>query len=456
MKKVFGALLMAAVLALPTLAAAEPWAVVASEFSLPSGSSLDDREGLFTVDLGAVPPRVYGPFLQGVLTQKAGPGVFDVAMLPNGREALVSNFGDMKVYRIDLADPTNPRLTGALRTQWDTGLTDPDTGEPIIYSFFAEDIAVSRDGSFAIVTDGGFSPYLAFIDLATFKVKKIQKTVVPNPRFPDDPSKDRTYNAQSVAITPDGRTVLFVDYFSGKVNWGLVNATKDGLTSFHSIFLCSKGDATDPMQCDGIFARPVNVTIAPDGETALVANASADRKDAHGNWDPVDGVVAVLKIDRATGAVSKGMPFFLSGLPARDALTPEPTYSIGGNQSIAIARNGQAFVITQPLGVVDDPASDDPADKIGRRNILAQLKITGPGAATVHEEKCKTLASRGTSQLFGVDNLAFDGGGRWVLASNPTLSGGTSILTALDVLTWKASYIKLPNGAIPVGVAFTR
>ena len=288
MKKMVGAVLMAALLAVPTLAAAEPWAVVASQFYPSTGSTLDDREGLFTVDLDTVPPKVYGPFLQGVFTQKAGPGVFDVAMLPNGREALVSNFGDSKVLRIDLSDPTNPRLTGALRTQWNTGVIDPDTGKPIIYSFFAEDIAVSRDGSFAIVTDGGFSPYLAFIDLATFKVKKIQKTVFPNPRFPDDRSKDRTYSAQSVAITPDGRTVLFVDYFSGAVNWGLVNATKDGLTSVHSILLCSKLDAADPKQCDGTFARPVNVTIAPDGETALVANASADRPDSGGSRIPVE------------------------------------------------------------------------------------------------------------------------------------------------------------------------
>lgn len=456
MKKIVGALLMAATLALPTLVAAEPWAVVASQFNPPAASTLDDREGLFTVDLGVLPPKVYGPFLQGVLTERAGGGVFDVAMLPNGREALVSNFGEMKVFRIDISNPTNPRITGALRTKWDTGMTDPDTGDPIVYSFFAEDIAVSRDGSFAIVTDGGFSPYLAFIDLATFKVKKIQKTVFPNPRFPDDRSKDRTYGAQSVAITPDGKTVLFVDYFSGTVNWGLVNAAKDGLTSVHSILLCSKLDAADPKQCDGTSARPVNVTIAPDGETALVANASADRPDSGGSRVPASGVVAVLKIDRATGAVSKGTPFFLGGLPARDALTPDPTYSIGGNQSIAIARNGQAFVITQPIGEVDDPGSDDPADKTGRRNVLAQLWITGPGTAAVHEGKCKTLASRGTSQLFGVDNLAFDGGGRWVLASNPTLSGGTSILTALDVLTWQAYYIKLPNAAVPVGVAFTR
>lgn len=102
-------------------------------------------------------------------------------------------------------------------------MIDPVTGDPIIYSFFAEDIAVASDGSFAIVTDGGFSPYLGFIDLATFKIKKIQETVSPNPRFPDDRSTDRTYSAQSVAITPDGKTVLFVDYFFGAVNWGRVN-----------------------------------------------------------------------------------------------------------------------------------------------------------------------------------------------------------------------------------------
>jgi hypothetical protein len=63
------------------------------------------------------------------------------------------------------------------------------------------------------------------------------------------------------------------------------------------------------------------------------------------------------------------------------------------------------------------------------------------------------LASVGKSQLFGVDTLATYST-RFVLASNPTLSGGVSDLTLYDAGNKTKALIALPNGAIPVGIAF--
>jgi DNA-binding beta-propeller fold protein YncE len=79
----------------------------------------------------------------------AGAGLFDAVMTPDGNTALVSSFGSDNVYIFDLTDPTAPG--------------SPDN---VTLGFFPEDIAITPDGLFAVVTDGGFSPSIAVIDIA--------------------------------------------------------------------------------------------------------------------------------------------------------------------------------------------------------------------------------------------------------------------------------------------------
>jgi len=153
--------------------------------------------------------------------------------------------------------------------------------------------------------------------------------------------------------------------------------------------------------------------------------------------------------------VTKGTPLFVSGLPKKDALTP-PGSGPGGNQSVAIAPGGQTFVLTQPVGEVDDPDSDDPLVKINRLNILAKLQIVRPGKVVLKSSKYKALGTRGTSQLFGVDTLAISGNGQWLLASNPTQSGATNVLTVVNAVSGATRSVRLPFEALPVGVAIGR
>jgi hypothetical protein len=65
-----------------------------------------------TIDLGTVPPTVYGPFLSGSLGTP-GPDdtfdkLYDVAVTPDGRYALISNFRGQTLYRVDVSNPTSP------------------------------------------------------------------------------------------------------------------------------------------------------------------------------------------------------------------------------------------------------------------------------------------------------------------------------------------------------------
>lgn len=447
-------LLCTTLLLSPTVSAlAGPWAVVSANLyeQTPAGPTdiSDIREALYTVDLGAVRPRLYGPFLQGELTAASGPGVFDVEMLPDHKTALVSTFGDMMVYRIDLSNPKNPVITGAVKMEYDTGELDPDTSDPIIYSFFAEDIAVSRDGTFAIVSDGGFSPYLGFIDLKTFTLTSIQKleydTGEVDPVTFEPIMAQRM--AQAVAIGRDSKTVLFADYWSARLWYGKVQWTKDSLYDVESIWLCDLPDLIDPTTCDpaiGTQGRIVNVTISPDGKTAIAASAGGVGTDISAS-----GSVYVFKIPR-TGVVEPGSPMVVSGLPANDGWI-DPVGTQPGNQSVAFLPNGTAaFVTTQPSA--DEIA--DPIDPIKRPNQLAKLRVLGPGRVKLVKARFARLFGKGTSQLFGVDTLAVSRNGRYALVGNPTLSGADHRLALVNLLTRRVTAIKLPTNAIPTGVVF--
>ena len=170
MKKMIAIFLFVTLVSIPVVWAG-PWAVVAN---------YNDRT-IHTIDLGTVPPTLYGPFLAGQLGDSGE--LLDVAVTPNGRYALVSNIALLPVYRVDLSDPTNPVLAGTV-----------DIG------FQAEDIAISPNGNFALVTDGTFSNRLAIIDLSTFTLTTVY-TLTTAGAF-----------ARAVAIAPDNQTVIICDF----------------------------------------------------------------------------------------------------------------------------------------------------------------------------------------------------------------------------------------------------
>jgi len=419
MKRFLAILVAAAFLVVPLKAAASPWAIVAAMV----GSDADGRDALYTVDLGGSRPKVYGPFLQGEFNTTFSSGVLDVVMLRDHRTALVSSFGDMRVFRVDVSNPRRPVITGAVDLVFDTFDIDDN---PVTYTMFAEDIAVSRDNTVAIVTDGGLSSYVAFIDLATFTLNGIQ--------YIDDlsdPLNPVGRDAQAVAIGRDNKTVLLADYLGGKIHYGKLQWSKDSIYDIKSIYLCDDIDPLDENNCLGTQAWPVNVEISPDGKTALVASAFT-------------GTVHALRI-RGAGVVEPGRSFFIGDLPGPDALNPDP----GGNQSIVFSPSGaSAYVSMQIL-----PDITDPVNPVERRNRLAELRIRKPGKATKLARTYR-LISKGAGQFFGVDTIAISADGSLLLASNATSFGTVNALALVRLRTRKTTAVKLPVGAVPTGVAF--
>jgi len=353
-----------------------------------------------------------------------GGGLFDVAITPDGKTTLVSNFGDAKVFFINTTNPSAPALLGSVTTSY----MDTST-PPVEVPVYAEDIAITPDGRYALVTDGGFSPKIFVIDIASRTMASVfdDTDAVAVPPI--------SHQHQSVAVAPDGRTVLTVDYFSRKVY--VLTLGADGHLTFVNA-LDASVPVWDPVASENIPTfGPVNVEIAPDGKTAIVAGVPENWKDKAGTI-PADMAFPVLKI------ASPGVVTLNQVLTATTALK--------GSQSVAFNRGGtKTYVMcTQPL---PDPYPTDPAYP-GPKNVIRVLNLTGPGAASDAGVSIE-VAIYGRSQLFGVDTLAMDNVGKYLYVSNPTLAGAKNYLEVVDTTTNTVvkqitfANIDVPDGATP-------
>jgi len=157
----------------------------------------------------------------------------------------------------------------------------------------AEDITLSPDGRWALITNGR-DPRMPNDQIATLDVLNHRLANILNPGL----------GAKAIAIAPQGRLVLVVDTESDQVHALHLNPVNGELTTLGQARSTGK--------------RPINVAFSPDGRTALVANF----------WDDS---VTVFRIDGQTDVVRIGE---LRGLP-------------GGQQSIAFSPDGHiAYVIS--------------------------------------------------------------------------------------------------------------
>ncbi len=314
-----------------------------------------------------------GPWLAGELGSYGG-GLFDMVITPDGKTAIVSNFGDSKIFFIDISGGFNaaPVLL---------------TPKGVRIDFFAEDMVITPDGKYVLVTDGGFSARVAVVS--------IYDNGIIAPYLLKNNNLGNRY-ANAVDITPDGKTVLLADYFSGRA---------------YSYSLQSDGTLVYINAAWVLPFRPVNVTISPDGHTAIMACAG-------------HSAFVALAIDD-TGLIYKttivAMPF----------------------------KNGQSCVFNQ----AGDKAYYLSNSQNGGTKVVV-LNVNGPGDVSPSGTNITVRSRRGTSQLFGVDTIALSPDGNYLYVTNPTLSGGVAGISVLD-LTSNAQVDSISVNGIPTGIAFT-
>lgn len=176
---------------------------------------------------------------------------------------------------------------------------------------------------------------------------------------------------------------------------------------------------------------PVNVGVAPDGQTVIVCYARDDS-------------VGVYQVTSPGILTFRGN---VSGLPvALDAAGNV----VSGEQSVAFSADGsQAYIITNELHT-PPPEFGELPDRI------SVLNITAPGEVSLNTAGAAILlnhSSVGTPPLYGVDVLAVAGSKLYV--GNPTTDDPVNDLQVVDLTDYSVS--SLPVGALegesPMGVA---
>jgi YVTN family beta-propeller protein len=170
------------------------------------------------------------PLLVDELRRKGGT-LLDVVITSDGRTAIVSSFGGSRVFFVDISAGFNapPTYLGSART-----------------AMFAEDMVITPDDKYVLVTDGGFASGVAVIEIAT-------RTYIHNNNL-------GWRDAQAIDITPDGETVLVADYWGGAI---------------HAYTLRSDGILIHKKTIWVLPFWPVNIAISPDGRTVIMPLAFA-------------------------------------------------------------------------------------------------------------------------------------------------------------------------------------
>jgi hypothetical protein len=358
---------------------------------------------------------VYGPYLSGTIGSQGG-ATLDIAVTPDGNTALISNFGDSAVYFVDISDPFNPSVI--------VSATLP---------MFAEDIAISADSRFALVTDGGFNSNIATLDM-------ISHTIVFTTQL-------GTHYSNAVAIAPNG-TVVVADYFLGEISalkledtgeltyMGTYSYTigADGVvTPSMGLVTQPSGVSINPDQAapeiplgvssvtTDTLMRPVNIAIAPDGQTVLVCNVAP-------YWSNDTSALFHMGVYRITDSGVLSFSNVVTGLSR-------------AVQSVAFSPDGRQAYLSGN-GIVN---TNYPYDNFNR---LMVLDILGPGDVHLATNDAVDYPRQTTSQLFGVDTIALANGKLYL--GYPTMSGADNILRIINVEDY--SVFKLEMAGIPVGI----
>lgn len=298
--------------------------------------------------------------------RRKGGILLDVVITSDGKTAIVSSFIGSRIFFIDISAgfSSPPTLLGYTRTV-----------------IPAEDMVITPDDKYVLVTDGTFGLGVTVVEIATRKFIRS--------KFLGD------YEAQAIAITPDGQTVLLVDYLGA---WVHAYTLRDNGMLIHK-----KSISVWPFW-------PINIAISPDGRTVIVVNAFASR-------------CVVLYFDSEGNLFKKGM----TSLPA----------SYG--QSCIFSKDGtKAYYLSNSQT---------------KGTLVHILNVTGVGEVSASETSIEIWPRRGTAGFFGVDTMALDPSENYLYVTNPTSIHAINDVALIDLTTnTQVGYI--PGHNIPTGIAF--
>ena len=373
---------------------------------------------------------------------------FDLAMTRDGRQALISNLGDYKIFFVDLSSGT-PAVSGMVKID-----------------FYPEDIAIDPTNEWALVSGVGFSTRIAVLHIPS-------RTWVPagvdavtgdpcsfnliiDPGDVDDPDDDVTGTANGVAIAADGRTVVLSDFYGNSLHVCLFDPLTGGLAYRQSVKLWKYG--TDETAAFPFPYYPINVAISPDGRTVLAANLF--RSTYPGDPDPdafFEGCnIPVFTIDQ---------PGHIVRHP--DVILP---FRITLGQTIVFSPDGRRAYLESCYA--DDPPPGYDPNLFWLYQEVQALTVSGPGQVR-HSGSVRTPTRRANNGFFGVDIMAITPDGNFLYVTNPATFEASPVIDVINLRTLthaksigtpqayddpaNPGHLIYPNGSVlPVGIAFPK
>ena len=188
----------------------------------------------------------------------------DVAVTPDGSTALVADLVNHRIRSIVLATGVVTTLAGS-----GSGAFADGTGAGASFSF-PIGIAVTPDGSTALVTDA-YNHRIRSIVLASGVVTTLAGS--GSGAFADGTGAGASFSFPiGVAVTPDGSTALVADGLNNRIR-SIVLAT-GFVTTLAGSGSRSYADGTGQ---GASFLTPYGVAVTPDGSTAIVTDQGNQR-----------------------------------------------------------------------------------------------------------------------------------------------------------------------------------
>lgn len=360
------------------------WVIVASNESIIINEGEIDEREITTAAIYVVNTQTnvkYGPYLIDelmVYDDSVVPSVpirseiFDVVLTPDGFTALVSDFGNGLIHFIDVSKPIPrpPVYLGSVKLD-----------------MFAEDIAISSDGKYALISDGGFTKYVYVIDIDQREV--VYQMVLPMVES-SVPNEYYSAYANAVAVSENG-TVIIADYFANAIHSLLLD--EDGRLTYlgsHQYYLSKTGEVIFNLTSDDFRIGPVNVAIAPDGVTVLVSNVNSYYDDSLDIYDHQFSV----------GVYRITAPGIIEFVEVINGLSH-------AMQSIVFNEAGDKAYMHGNGSITDCQFVDSVLECTNPNDGLFVMDILGPGNVQFNGTESTELSHYTTSQLFGVDTIAY-------------------------------------------------
>jgi DNA-binding beta-propeller fold protein YncE len=200
----------------------------------------------------------------GVGTLATFNGPRSIALSPDETYALIVDYHNFRVRRIDLASKAVSTVAGSIQ-----GFAD-DTGTKAKFSANMFQIAIDPTGSYALICDVG-NNRIRRLDIASSQVTTLAGSSAGG--FQDGMGTNAIFNwPHGVSIDPTGRYVLIADHFGRRIRRIVIASAQ--VTTLAGTGAAS---AVDGVGAEATFSSPSEINIDISGSFALVADSGSNR-----------------------------------------------------------------------------------------------------------------------------------------------------------------------------------